>query len=77
MRKQEQSITKLNKTAQYKLDRQTTKISLLSSRIPGNDLLGKAATIKKIWIFAIGKRTKNTDWHCKETISRIRQSFYF
>lgn len=48
MRKQEQSITKLNKTAQYKLDRQTTKISLLSSRIPGNDLLGKAATIKKI-----------------------------
>ena len=61
MRKQEQSITKLNKTAQYKLDRQTTKISLLSSRIPGNDLLGKAATIKKIWIFSLRHSFWKTD----------------
>ena len=59
MRKLKQSITESSKTNQYDLDRQTTKVSALSSGnvskyefvtdkdfLPENDLLEKAATQK-------------------------------
>ena len=74
--------------AQYVLDRQTAKISALSSGnvskyefltdkdvLPEKDLLEKAATTQ-IWIFAFRQRIKSTNWHWKEAISNTRQNLW-
>ena len=75
---------------QYDLDRQTSKISALSSGnvskhefliskdvLPGKYLIEKATTLTRFEYSPLSKWIKSTDWNCKEIISRIRQSFYF
>ena len=72
---------------QYNLDRQTTKISaLLSGNISKHDLLTgkdvlskkrilrKASIIKKSEYSPLG--SKKANWHCKNTISSIRQGLW-
>ena len=70
--------------AKYNLDRQTAKIFSLS---PGTvrkyefltdkdvllekDLLEKAATIKKVWIFSVRQRIKSTKWHRKNQYQKL------
>ena len=81
MRKSKQSLTKSSKnTAQYDLNREGAKISVVSSEnvskyefltgknvLPEKDLLEKTAAI-----FIIGEIFKSTGWHSKKAVSRIR-----
>ena len=73
---------------QHDLDRQTAKISALSSGnisehefltgkdiLSENDLLKKVRTIKRFEYSPLDKELQSTKWYCKETIPRIRQSF--
>ena len=90
LRKSKLPITKLSKIkAQYDLDRQTAKRFVLSSRnvskykiftckdvLPEKDSLEKTATMKRFEFSLLGKRLKSTDWHCKETVLRIRPSLF-
>ena len=74
--------------AQYHLDRQTAKIYALSSGnvsksefligkdvLPEKKLARKSNYNEKIWILSVRHRIKSKNWHCKETVSRIRQCF--
>ena len=60
MRKLKQSILLIEQNkAQYNLDRQTAKISALSSRnVSKYDLLEKAAAIKRFEYSSLGKELK-------------------
>ena len=71
--------------AEYNLDRQTAKISPLSSGnvskyqfltgkdvLPEKGLLEEAVTMKG---FHVTQRIKSTNWYCKETVSTIIQYF--
>ena len=75
-------IMKVPNKKEISIDRQTAKISALSSGnvnkyefLTGKDALKKAATRcsnDKIWIFTFRQLIKSTNWHCKETVSKIR-----
>ena len=65
--------------AQYNLDRQTAKISALSSEtvskyeflpgkdvLPENNLARKSSYNEKTWIFAVWQRIRSTNWHWKK-----------
>ena len=71
--------------AQYDLDRQTAKISALSSEniseyefLTSKDFLiekslsEKAAKIKRFEYSPLGR---SINWHCKERVSKIRECF--
>ena len=59
------------------LSKNVSKYEFLTSKdvLSEKDLLEKAATSKKIWIFPIRSRIKTPDSNCKEKMSGIRQAF--
>ena len=76
--------TKQNKS-QYNLDKQTAKISALSSGnvskyefltgkdvLSEKDLIEKAATIKKFKYSPLSKEFKKAKWRCRKAVSRIK-----
>ena len=85
MRKVKQSTTKSSiKKAQYNLDRQTVKISALSS---GNvckykfnwqrcftrkRLIRKSCYNEKIWILAFKQWVEKANRHCRKTVQKIK-----
>ena len=88
MKKSKQSIIKLSKIelAQYDLNRQTAKISALSSEIddkyefvtsedvlPEKGLLEKTSAIKKFEYLPLGSELRKQTDIVKKTISRVRQ----
>ena len=90
MRKSKQPITKSSKTKlnMVFLDRQTAKISVLSSGndskyqlltdkdvLPEKDLLEKVGTMKKFEYWPLGKELKAQIDIAKKTVSKIRQYF--
>ena len=72
------------------MDRQTAKIFALSSRnvskyeyLTGKDILLEGKLVrksdynKKIWRLSVRQGIKSRNWHCKESVSKLDNTFKF